>query len=84
MSALPLDPHSVPQRVPPLAVNLIISVLQNDTDIFLTPEIAERTATIFLRMMALLIPFQGLSATLKYIVHKTTYLKLCIQVTIKL
>lgn len=82
-SALPLDPRSVPERVPPLAVDLIISVLQNDTDILLT-EIAQGTATIFLRMMALLILFQGLNATLKCIVHKATYLKLCVQVkTIK-
>lgn len=67
-----------------MAVDLIISVLQSDADILSSPPIAEGTATIFLRMMALLIPFQGLSATLKYIVHKTTFLKLCMQVkTIK-
>jgi len=63
-----------------VAVSLIISVLQNNTGILLTSQIAEGAATIFLRMMALLILFQGLNATLKYIVRKTTYLKLCIQI----
>lgn len=83
-SALPLDPRSVPQRVPPVAVDLIISVQQNDADILSHLQIAEGTASIFLRKMALLIPFQGLNAALKYIVHKTTFLKLCVQVkTIK-
>lgn len=74
MSALPLDPHSVPQRMPPLAVNLIISGLQNDRDILLTCQIAEGETTIFLTMMVPLILFQGLNATLKYIVHKPIYL----------
>lgn len=80
MTALPLDPRSVPQRVPPLVVSLVISMLQYSTDFFLTPQIAEGTAIIFLRMMALLILFQGLNAPLKYTVHKTAFLKLCIQV----
>lgn len=79
-SALLLDPHSVPQRVPPLAADLIISVLQNGADILLTPKIAEGPASIFLRAMALLILFQGLNATLKYVAHKSTYLNVCIQV----